>query len=302
MCNACVMESVKNTMLSRRLLFLGAAAAGTAVAASGLLTAKPALAQATGRVVDLTHTFDEAFPTFDGVPGIQKEWAVRMEESGYQLWKLTIFEHSGTHIDAPFHFSADGASVDQLPVEQMVAPLCIVDITEKAAQDPNATVDPEDIEAWVSANGELPGGRAWRCGRAGLPRWALRSSAPTPPAPSPFLASPRPRRTSWPSSGGVDRGGHPEPRPRQLGGLRGAQLLAARGAVRDRGAGGARGAARGGATVFIGAPKHAQGRAGPRASAPERIPVEKFKLKQKTKKTDRQHARGPPSPAVRARQ
>ena len=66
------------------------------------------LAQATGRIVDLTHTFDEAFPTFDGVPGIQKEWAVRIEESGYQLWKLTIFEHSATHIDAPLHFAEDG--------------------------------------------------------------------------------------------------------------------------------------------------------------------------------------------------
>jgi kynurenine formamidase len=152
------MDGVKRTMLSRRHLFLGAAAVGAASVASGLISARPALAQASGKVVDLTHTFDEAFPTFDGVPGIAKEWAVKIEESGYQLWKLTIFEHSGTHIDAPFHFSADGASVDQLPVEQLVAPLCIVDIAEKAAQDPNATVDPEDIEAWVSANGEIPAG------------------------------------------------------------------------------------------------------------------------------------------------
>lgn len=112
MCHACVMDAVKASMLSRRKLFAGAAAAGAASVAAGLISARPALAQASGTVVDLTHTFDEAFPTFDGVPGIQKEWAVKIEESGYQLWKLTIFEHSGTHIDAPLHFSADGASVD----------------------------------------------------------------------------------------------------------------------------------------------------------------------------------------------
>ena len=158
MCHACVMEGVKRSMLSRRRLFTGAAAVGAASVASGLISARPALAQAQGRVVDLTHTFDEAFPTFDGAPGIQKEWAVKMEESGYQIWKLTIMEHSGTHIDAPFHFSADGASVDQLPVERLVAPLCIVDIAGKAAQDPNAMVEPEDIEAWVAANGEIPAG------------------------------------------------------------------------------------------------------------------------------------------------
>jgi len=157
MCHACVMESVRKGMLSRRHLFTGAAAVGAASVASGLLSARPALAQASGQVLDLTHTFDEAFPTFDGQPGIAKEWAVTIDQ-GYQLWKLTIIEHSGTHIDAPFHFSADGASVDELPVEQMVAPLCVVDIVEKAAQDPNAMVEPEDIEAWVSANGEIPAG------------------------------------------------------------------------------------------------------------------------------------------------
>jgi kynurenine formamidase len=145
-------------MLSRRHLFTGAAALGAASVASGLVSARPALAQASGRIVDLTHTLDEQFPTFDGPPGITKEWAVLFEESGYQLWKLTLFEHTGTHLDAPLHLSADGASVDELPVEQLVAPLCVVDITEKAAQDPNATVEPEDIEAWVSANGEMPAG------------------------------------------------------------------------------------------------------------------------------------------------
>lgn len=158
MCHACVMDGVKRSMLSRRHLFTGAAALGAASVASGLVSARPALAQASGRIVDLTHTFDESFPTFDGAPGIQKEWAVRIEESGYQLWKLTIMEHSGTHMDAPLHFSADGASVDELPVEQLVAPLCVVDIAAKAAQDPNATVEPEDIEAWISANGEIPAG------------------------------------------------------------------------------------------------------------------------------------------------
>jgi kynurenine formamidase len=158
MCHACVMDSVKQGMLSRRSLFAGAAALGAGAVASGLVAARPALAQAAGRIVDLTHTLDEAFPTFDGQPGIQKEWAVRMEESGYQLWKLTIFEHSGTHIDAPLHFSADGAGVEELPVETLMAPLCIVDIAAKAAEDPNAVVEPADIEAWVSANGEIPAG------------------------------------------------------------------------------------------------------------------------------------------------
>ncbi len=158
MCNACLIEDVKRSMLSRRGLFTGAAATAAAAVASGIASARPALAQATGRVVDLTHAYDGSFPTFDGNPGILYEPSVRFEDAGYQLWKLTIFEHTATHMDAPLHFSADGLSVDRLPVEQLVAPLCVLDVAAKAAEDPNATVDPEDVEAWVSANGAIPAG------------------------------------------------------------------------------------------------------------------------------------------------
>lgn len=158
MCDACVIESVKQSMLSRRALFVGAAATTTAIVAGGLSAARPALAQAAGKVVDLTHAYDGAFPTFDGKPGILYEPAVKFAESGYQFWKLTIYEHTGTHIDAPLHFTADGTSVADLPPEKLVCPLCIIDIKKKAADDPNAQVEPEDIEAFVSANGAIPTG------------------------------------------------------------------------------------------------------------------------------------------------
>ena len=169
MCHQCVIESVKSSMLSRRSFFWGASAAAGASLASGLVSPRPALAQTSGRVVDLTHAYDGQFPTFDGAPGIVAEEAVNFDKSGYQLFKLTIFEHTGTHIDAPLHFSKDGASVDELQPQSLVCPLCIIDITAKAADDPNATVEAEDVEAFVSANGEIPAGAcvAMRSGWAG---------------------------------------------------------------------------------------------------------------------------------------
>lgn len=158
MCNACLIENVKADMVSRRSLFKTAAAAGIASVAAGLVAARPALAQSSGKVVDLTHAYDGSFPTFGGDPGIIYEPAVAYTPGGYQLWKLTIYEHTGTHIDAPLHFTESGTSVDALPVESLMCPLCIIDIKAKAAEDPNAMVMPEDIEAWVSANGEIPAG------------------------------------------------------------------------------------------------------------------------------------------------
>ncbi|MDQ2705329.1 MAG: cyclase family protein [Pseudomonadota bacterium] len=157
MCNHCVIEGVRQSMLSRRTFFKRAAAAGAAAVAAGAV-ARPVLAQGASRVVDLTHAYDSTFPTFDGQPGIEYEWAVEIAKSGYQLHKLTIYEHTGTHIDAPFHFSADGTSVDQIDPQTLVAPLVIVDITQKAAEDANATVDAQDLERWISANGDIPAG------------------------------------------------------------------------------------------------------------------------------------------------
>jgi Predicted metal-dependent hydrolase len=157
MCNHCVIENVKRNMLSRRSLFKGAAFAGAAaMVATGL--PREVVAQPASKVVDLTHAYDSTFPTFDGKPGIEYEWAVEMAQSGYQLHKLTIFEHTGTHIDAPLHFSADGTSVDEIEPAKLVGPLVIVDITDRAKEDANTALEAADIEAWISANGEIPAG------------------------------------------------------------------------------------------------------------------------------------------------
>jgi kynurenine formamidase len=156
MCDACVIEDVKARALSRRDLFR--AGAGLAAAAAGISAARPLLAQAAGRVIDLTHRYDGNFPTFGGSPGILYEKTVKFEESGYQLFRLTIDEHTGTHIDAPLHFSADGTSVADLAPATLVCPLCVVDISAKAAEEANSMVEPEDLEALVSAHGAIPAG------------------------------------------------------------------------------------------------------------------------------------------------
>ena len=101
MCNHCVIENVKKNMLSRRLLFKGAVAGVTAMTAGSL--AAPVLAQTPRQVVDLTHTYDSTFPTFDGKPGIEYEWAAQIAKDGYQLHKLTTVSY--THLTLPTIYS-----------------------------------------------------------------------------------------------------------------------------------------------------------------------------------------------------
>ncbi|MCA0434796.1 MAG: cyclase family protein [Proteobacteria bacterium] len=158
MCNACIIEGVRQTVQSRRSFFAKSAAAGAAALAASMVSAKTTLAQSSGKTVDLTHTYDDKFPTFDGKPGILFDKMYDFKKDGYNLYKLTIFEHTGTHIDAPGHFAENGTSVADLDAQSLICPLCIVDIKAKAKDDVNATVAKADIEAWVSANGEIPKG------------------------------------------------------------------------------------------------------------------------------------------------
>ena len=159
MCDHCVIESVKERMLSRRSLLGTGLGAGAALAAAPMLRPTPVRAAAhSGAPVDLTHALHEDFPTFFGQPQFSREQLFAFDTDGFNLFNLTVNEHTGTHIDAPLHFSADGMSVDAIPVESLVCPLCIVDITEKAAADPDAQLTPDDLQAWIDANGDIPDG------------------------------------------------------------------------------------------------------------------------------------------------
>lgn len=155
MCHACVTETVKRRMLSRRDLFRMAPAAA-ALATVG--AAPVALAHATpGTVHDLTHTLSADFPTYFGEPGYAEESKFNFADHGFNVKVLTVNEHTGTHVDAPLHFSTDGQAVDEIPVGNLILPLAIVDIRAKAADDPEAQVTPDDLSAWRDANGDFPG-------------------------------------------------------------------------------------------------------------------------------------------------
>lgn len=156
MCDACVMNAVKEKMLSRRNFFKSAAVAGVAAAAASTVAAPPAMAKGHSTIEDMTHTLHADFPTYFGTQLFEMTQLNNFAEHSFNLFEYKANEHVGTHIDAPLHFSADGLSVDEIPVENLVAPLCVIDIAARAAEDADTSVTPDDIKAWVAANGEIP--------------------------------------------------------------------------------------------------------------------------------------------------
>ena len=154
---------IKPPPVSRRQLLKagGAAAAG---GAAMLFGASPAAAAASprakhNRVHDLTYRLTTDFPTFFGDDaGGSRSTLFDFDPDGFYIQQWNFQEQWGTHMDAPGHFGPDAWRVDQIPVEHLVAPLAVVNIVARAMDDPNATVDVDDLVAYERGNGRIPSG------------------------------------------------------------------------------------------------------------------------------------------------
>ena len=156
MCDLYVMNTVKDQMISRRNFFKASAASAAAVTTAATFTPTQASAAGFDSVEDMTHELFEDFPTYFGSPQFSKKVLFNHAEHYFGANELTIAEHTGTHIDAPLHMAADGASVAEIPVNNLVAPLCVIDIADRAADDADTQVTPDDLKSWIADNGDIP--------------------------------------------------------------------------------------------------------------------------------------------------
>lgn len=148
--------------ISRRSFLKSAAmtaAAGAVAGCAGATVTEPEASRSINydRIVDLTHTLGEDFPTYFGPSQLKIETLFSAEESGFNLNEWTVNEHTGTHMDAPFHFAGE-YSADEIPIGKLVGPLAVIDIRARAAMDADTQVTPDDIKGWEATNGPLPPG------------------------------------------------------------------------------------------------------------------------------------------------
>jgi len=60
---------------------------------------------------------------------------------------ILMAEHCGTHIDVPRHFDEDGITVDEVPLEQLVLPGHLLDLTHRKPREAITVADVEAAEA-----------------------------------------------------------------------------------------------------------------------------------------------------------
>jgi kynurenine formamidase len=145
--------------VTRRAALFG----GAAVAASAALGATaqageraPALSGKRHGLRDLTYPLTTSFPAF--VPGEEaaRRTVVTIEDNGYYMQEWRIIEHTGTHVDAPGHFTLGGRLAPELQPSELIVPAVVIDIAARAARDPDAVVTIEDLRSFERKHGRIP--------------------------------------------------------------------------------------------------------------------------------------------------
>ena len=115
------------------------------------------------RILDLSHAYDEQtlyWPTDGGFEHERTAWGINEKGYWYSSYRFASSEHGGTHLDAPIHFAEAAEAVGDIPVERLIAPGVVIDISEKCAADPDALLTAGDMEAHEAAHGAIAAGSA----------------------------------------------------------------------------------------------------------------------------------------------
>ncbi len=132
------------------------------------LGAQPLRAQAIDlsrfELVDLTHPLNARtvfWPTSEGGFELQR-LAFGITPGGwfYAANAFAMPEHGGTHLDAPIHFAEGGLTADWIPLARLVLPAVVIDVSAKAAKDPDYRLTPGDVRDFERRHGTISAGAA----------------------------------------------------------------------------------------------------------------------------------------------
>ena len=148
------------------LISMGVAAQATAGQAQDSQAAELLAIVHAGKLVDLTHSFSADTPVWSGFgqaiitpakdPKTGQPYTI--DKDGFRANYFSMVGQYGTHVDPPAHFAANGATLDAIPLNQMILPLVVFDITGLLHKDPAHALSVSDILDWEKVHGRVPSG------------------------------------------------------------------------------------------------------------------------------------------------
>ena len=84
------------------------------------------------KLLDVSVPLRQGLPTYPNNPTFELQPIQRIADGGSaNVSRLVMGTHSGTHVDAPFHFFDDGIGVDELSLELLIGRARVVDIKSR---------------------------------------------------------------------------------------------------------------------------------------------------------------------------
>ena len=97
------------------------------------------------KFVDLSWPVTKDTPIYPGDPEPNIEVATTMENEGYNLSGVFLGTQTGSHVDAPYHFSNDGDTIDKMELDFFFGEAVVVRVTDKKAEE---EITMSDIEPY----------------------------------------------------------------------------------------------------------------------------------------------------------
>ncbi|PBO83953.1 MAG: cyclase [Nitrosopumilales archaeon] len=103
------------------------------------------------KILELTLTISNRIPTFPGSPQPNFIPWEKIKDDGYNLELLFLSSHTGTHLDAPYHFLEKGAKIHEISLKKLVSNAVLI----KSRKKSNESVTKTDIEKFEKKHGKI---------------------------------------------------------------------------------------------------------------------------------------------------
>lgn len=90
--------------------------------------------------IDLTYPLRSGQPAYPCDPPLSIEPAATVGREGYNVSRLSMGTHQGTHLDAPRHYFDDGRAVDELDLARLCGEACLIDLAPGGTLPPGASI------------------------------------------------------------------------------------------------------------------------------------------------------------------
>jgi len=103
------------------------------------------------KIIDLTLTVSDEIPTFPGSPQPGFIPWENVKEDGYNLELLFLSTHTGTHMDAPYHFLEKGAKIHEISLKKLVSEAILI----KSKKKGDESITKTDIQKFEKKHGKI---------------------------------------------------------------------------------------------------------------------------------------------------